>query len=201
MAETRTGRQVAKRPSTIVSVVVALALLVWWQFPTLAGHGGRTDVLIMSDGFLRSHDRPMTLRIHEDGYSLAWGPEVADWCSVPSVMKEVVHRFQPTTVVLSFGTTGTCGDDARRRAIESAGDRSVVIVRQPGAPGQGSVEAGVTVVDPARLVGETAVATSMSCQWWESCGSDGKVEVRDARGELTADGADRVARMLVAQLP
>jgi hypothetical protein len=201
MAEMRTGTQVAKRPSTIAAVVVALALLVWWQFPTLAGHGGRTDVLIMSDGFLRGHDRPVTFRIHEDGYSLAWGADVADWCSVPTALKAAVAQFHPTTVVLSYGITGTCGADAQRRAVQSAGDRAVVIVRQPGAAAEPTSDAGATVVDPARLVGETAAATSMPCQWWESCGSNGTVEVRDARGELTVEGADRVARMLVAQLP
>jgi hypothetical protein len=41
----------------------------------------------------------------------------------------------------------------------------------------------------------------MPCQWWDICTPDGTIAVRTANGDLTAEGGDRVARMIVAELP
>jgi hypothetical protein len=57
------------------------------------------------------------------------------------------------------------------------------------------------LVDPTRFVGDQLSATSMPCQWWESCTADGTVVVRDPAGALTPEGGDRVARIIVAELP
>jgi hypothetical protein len=158
-------------------------------------------VLIIADGFLTGNAQPVTYRIHEDGRSLVWGPAVGDWCSLPTVVTAEVARVHPTTVVLSIGAKGQCDGDVFQRAVEAAGARTVVVVRQPGASGVERDGAGARTVDPTRLIGGSLVLTSLPCQWWDRCEADGKVLVRDAHGALTAAGTDRVARMLVAELP
>jgi hypothetical protein len=182
------------------SILVAVVGTIWWQYPALADQGARTDVLIVDDGFLSASERPVTYRIHEDGRSLAWAATVHDWCSVPPVLRGAVEREQPTIIVISVGLVGPCGGDPVGQAIAAAGGRTVVVIREPGGDDV-AFDPGPVLVDPTPLVGRSSTSTSMPCQWWDSCDASGQVRVRDAKGALTAAGADRVARMLVAQLP
>ena len=184
-------------------VVLLVAGVLWWQWPVVAGYDARLDVALVTDRFLSSTERPITYRIHEDGRSLRWVGEAGSWCDAAAAVQRVVAESRPAAIVLSFGDAGGCGPAAVTAAVRAAGGHRVLIVVQPG---RSAVEttadrAGATLIDPSRFVGDQAVATSMPCQWWDTCGADGTVPVRAADGSLTPEGGDRVARLIVAQLP
>ena len=88
-------------------------------------------------------------------------------------------------------------------AVQAARGHTVLIVAQPGRGGieSAAAQAGATLIDPSRFIGDQLTATAMPCQWWESCTADGTIAVRVADGSLTPEGGDRVARMIVAELP
>jgi hypothetical protein len=177
--------------------------LVWWQWPTIAGHDARTDVVLLTDGFLTSTERPVTYRIHEDGRSLRWDAGATSWCNAADAVRKVEDEFDPAAIVLSFGDATGCDSAALVSAVTAARGHRVLIVEQPGRSGIESAAdgAGATLIDPTRFIGDQLAATSMPCQWWETCTADGSIAVRTADGSLTPEGGDRVARIIVAELP
>ena len=189
-------------PAKIVAILAIVVALLWWQWPTLAGHDKRTDVVLITDGFLSSSQLPVTNRIHEDGRSLLWAEDATSWCNAPDAVSRAVEQFDPAAVVLSFSDAAGCEATAVTDAVHAANGHSVVIVAQPGRSGieAAGKSAGATLIDPTRYIGDQPMATSMPCQWWDIC-TEGSVPVRTADGELTAEGSDRVARMIVAELP
>jgi hypothetical protein len=186
-----------------MSVLVVAAALVWWQWPTISGQDARTDVVLLTDGFLTSTERPVTYRIHEDGRSLRWDGDASSWCGAADAVRRVEDEFSPAAIVLSFADATGCDATAVTDAVQAAQGHTVVIVTQPGRSGIESAGArdGATLIDPSRFVGGQLEATSMPCQWWETCTADGTIAVRTTDGDLTAEGGDRVARMIVAELP
>ena len=189
-------------PAKLVVVLAVVAGLLWWQWPTIAGHGKRTDVVLLTDGFLTSTELPVTNRIHEDGRSLRWDDTATSWCNAADAVRHAVDDFDPAAIVLSFSDATGCDATAVTNAVHAANGHSVVIVAQPGRSGIEAVtdRAGATLIDPTRYIGDQLTATSLPCQWWETC-TDGTVAVRTADGALTAEGSDRVARLIVAELP
>ncbi|MEY2581770.1 MAG: hypothetical protein QOE09_1619 [Ilumatobacteraceae bacterium] len=159
--------------------------------------------MLVSDGFLRSNERPVTYRIHEDGRSLRWDPGATSWCDAANVVRRIEADFNPAAIVLSFASADGCDSDAVTSAVLAAKGHSVLVVAQPGGSGfeSAAAQAGATVIDPSTFVGDQLTATALPCQWWETCTADGTVAVRTADGLLTAEGGDRVARLIVAQLP
>jgi hypothetical protein len=103
--------------------------------------------------------------------------------------------------VVSLADASDCDESAVSDVVRAAGGHMVLIVAQPGRSGVEGAAADTTVIDPARFVGDQLAATSMPCQWWDTCTADGTIAVRNADGSLTPEGADRVARMIVGQLP
>jgi hypothetical protein len=190
-------------PAKLVSVVAVVVALVWWQWPTIAGHDKRTDVVLLTDGFLTSTELPVVNRIHEDGRSLRWDEAATSWCNAADAVGRAVDQFDPAVIVLSFSDATGCDAAALTDAVHAAKGHSVVIVAQPGRSGieTTSDRAGAALIDPTRYIGDQLTATSMPCQWWEICTVDGTIAVRSADGQLTAEGGDRVARMIVAELP
>jgi hypothetical protein len=190
-------------PAKLVSILAVVAALVWWQWPTIAGHDKRTDVVLLTDGFLTSTERPVTNRIHEDGRSLRWDGGATSWCDAADAVRRAVDQFDPAALVLSFSDATGCDATALTNAVHEAKGHSVLIVAQPGRSGIETATdgTGATLIDPTRFIGDQVTATSMPCQWWETCTADGTIAVRTADGELTAEGGDRVARMIVAELP
>jgi hypothetical protein len=184
-------------------VVAAIAALVWWQWPTISGQDARTDVVLLTDGFLTSTERPVTYRIHEDGRSLAWDRQATSWCDAANAVRRVEADSDPAAIVLSFADATGCDANAVTDAVRAARGHTVLIVSQPGRSGVEAAadRAGATLIDPARFIGDQPTATALPCQWWESCTADGTIAVRTADGQLTAEGGDRVARMIVAELP
>ena len=189
-------------PAKLVSVVAIVAALVWWQWPTIAGHDKRTDVVLLTDGFLTSTELPVDNRIHEDGRSLKWDASATSWCNAADAVHRAVDEFDPAAIVLSFSDATGCDATALTNAVHAANGHSVLIVAQPGRSGIEATtdRAGATLIDPTRYIGDQLTSTSLPCQWWETC-TDGAVEVRTADGDLTPEGTDRVARLIVAELP
>jgi hypothetical protein len=183
--------------------VALVAGLVWWQWPTIDGQDARTDVVLVTDGFLSSTELPVVNRIHEDGRSLQWDKAETSWCNAADAVSRAVDQFDPAAVVLSFSDATGCDATAVTDAVRAARGHSVVIVTQPGRSGieAAGTRAGATLIDPTRYIGDQITATSLPCQWWDICTADGTVPVRTADGDLTAEGGDRVARMIVAELP
>ncbi len=179
------------------------AALVWWQWPTITGHDTRTDIVLLTDGFLTSTERPVTYRIREDGRSLLWDGGATSWCGAADAVRRIEAESNPAAIVLSFADATGCDTTALTDAVHAANGHSVVIVAQPGRSGieAAADRAGATLIDPTRFIGAQPVATSMPCQWWESCTADGTIAVRISDGSITAEGGDRVARMIVAELP
>jgi len=190
-------------PAKLVSIVAIVAALLWWQWPTVAGHDKRTDVVLLTDGFLTSTELPVTNRIHEDGRSLRWDEGATSWCNAADAVRSAVDQFDPAAFVLSFSDSTGCDATAVTDAVRAANGHSVVIVAQPGRSGIETTtdHAGATLIDPTPFIGDQLTATSMPCQWWDICTADGTIAVRTANGDLTAEGGDRVARMIVAELP
>ena len=190
-------------PAKLVSILAVVVAFVWWQWPLIAGHDTRTDVVLLSDGFLTSTELPVTNRIHEDGRSLRWDADATSWCDAPDAVRRAVDAYDPAAVVLSFSAATGCDVTAVTDAVRAAAGHTVLIVAQPGRTGMEAAadHAGATVIDPTRFIGDQLAATSLPCQWWETCTADGTVAVRTAAGDLTPEGSDRVARLIVAELP
>ena len=182
--------------------LVVVAALLWWQWPLIADHDSRTDVVLMTDGLLTTTERPVTYRIHEDGRSVRWDAGATTWCGAAEAVRRVDAELDPAAIVLSFADASGCDANALTEAVRAAHGRRVLIVTQPGRSGieVAADRAGATLIDPSRFIGDQPVATSMPCQWWESCPAEGVIVVRTADGSLTAEGGDRVARIIVAEL-
>lgn len=189
-----------------IGAVVAVAAigLAWWWWPTFTGQAGGTDVVIVGDQFLTTSEREVTYRIHEDGFSIEWSPEIADWCDASAAVTRAIADHDPTHVVVSAladGTCGTPGPELRRAVADAADGTRLVVVVQPGdgAIAEDFAGTGAVVVEPQRLLGLPG-ELEQPCQWWDTCQPNGLVTVRDASGALTPEGTTRVARMIVPAL-
>ncbi len=184
-------------------MLAVIAALLWWQWPLIAGYDSRTDVVLLTDGFLTSTERPVTYRIHEDGRSLQWDADATSWCGAADAVRKASAELDPAAIVLSFANATGCDTSSVTDAVRAAHGHRVLIVAQPGRSGIEAIadRAEATLIDPSVFIGDQPVATSMPCQWWESCTADGTIPVRTADGSLTPEGGDRVARIIVAELP
>ncbi|MEO7370640.1 MAG: hypothetical protein ABI949_11425 [Ilumatobacteraceae bacterium] len=195
--------ELVRSPARLLTIAAVVAGVLWWQWPTIAGHDERTDVVLLTDGFLSPGERPVTYRIHEDGRSLRWDSEATSWCNAATAVSKIEAAANPAAIVLSFADANGCDATAVTDAVRAAHGHSVLIVAQPGRSGIEATadRSGATLIDPTRYIGAQLAATALPCQWWETCTADGTIAVREAGGSLTAEGGDRVARMIVAQLP
>lgn len=193
------GRRVGSVPISWIAVLaVALVVVGWWGWPSVNGSSDQLDVLVVADPAVVAGETTIARAVRGDGLSAAFAAPADDWCSAAPVIAEAVAARSPSIVVLSFASLGGCGSAGVQAAIAAAGDRRVIVVAQAG-DARDSVLAVGDAVDPARLVGADAVATRMTCKWWDAC-DNGSVAVRDDAGHLTDAGFERVARLLVAQL-
>jgi len=178
-----------------------LAGALWWQWPALTGAADKLDVGIVTDGLVQHVEQPVSRRIREDGHTVAWFDSATTWCDAPAAVDTAVAAGAGT-IVVSFAADDGCADTAVSAVQRAAQGRRLIVVLQPGGSGVEAAfaRAGVTVVDPTRLIGAAGQAASLGCQWWDICPPNGFIAVRDADGSLTLDGGERVARMLVAVL-
>jgi hypothetical protein len=178
--------------------------VLWWQWPVMAGHRDRTDVVVVGDAFLERASGALERQIRDTGRAVeVTAPR--GWCD-PAVVSGVADVVHPSgAVVVSYG-----GDEACDLAgvVDRLRDdvATVVVVRQPGvAWPDGLADSGAVLVEPERLVGSGAPDTVLGCEWWDAvwlqpCGIDGAVPVTDGSGALTDLGLDRLARMVAGAI-
>jgi hypothetical protein len=185
--------------------VLALALL-WWWWPSINPPAAEeADVAVITDDVLRGYDRPVGDRLREAGRAVRW-LELTDVCDG---LDRVEEDTASVDVVVLAVEQLPCPDRVARWAGSRPGGPDSVLLVMPSEPAAVSAEefGGVGVVDVSRLTGATGTEATMPCQWWDQrqgfepqvC-TAGQVTVRDG-GALTEQGADRVARAIVAQLP
>lgn len=198
----RRGRRAGR--GAALSLGAAVLGVLWWQWPALAGHRDRTDVVVVSDPFLDRAQGALERQIRDTGRSVeVTAPR--GWCdeAVTSGVGDVVHASG--AIVLSYAGDEPCdlGDTIARLRDAAA---TVVVVRQPGvAWPDGLAQSGAVLVEPERLVGDAQPSTVLGCEWWDAvwlqpCGVDGAAPVTDEAGELTDLGLDRLARMVAGAL-
>ncbi|MEX1104948.1 MAG: hypothetical protein WEB78_02010 [Ilumatobacteraceae bacterium] len=187
-----------------LSLGAAVVGVIWWQWPALAGHRDRTDVVVIADDFLVPGIGALEAGIRTTGRAV----EVTSprgWCD-PAVVSGVPGVVDANgAVVLAYGGDEPCELLA---TIESLDDsvETVVVVRQPGATWPDGIDvSGAVLVEPERLVGSGEASTVLVCEWWDAvwlqpCGVDGAAPVTDASGALTEFGYDRLARMVAGAL-
>jgi hypothetical protein len=184
-------------------VVVVLAGLLWWWWPQITDEAAGTDVAIVGDSFLRSAEREVTYRIHEDGFSLVWAdPAPSSWCEAADAVRRVVSTAHPSIVVVSFRDEGICGGGpaaARAAVTQAAAGARVIVVTNPAADPAAPAPVGAAVVDPTRLLGPDGTVEE-GCLWFDACLPNGRVAVREADGALAPSGQTRVARLIVTAL-
>jgi hypothetical protein len=183
-----------RRAFAAAAVVLGALVVVWWAWPTFAGHDERLGVLVVGDSFLEPARRSIELQAREIGQSVRWERLDETWCTDPAAFDQLVDDADPEHVVLSSTTVERCAGVRE--------DREAVAVVEPGSGSDVATleRAGYDVVDPERLVGRPGGDPRMECEWWETCDGDGRIAVRDDSGALTPAGNERVARMIVAAL-
>lgn len=177
--------------------VVIVGAAVWWAWPMLT-RDDRPDVLVIDDGFLAGGRRSLELRARESGRTVRWTEFDVTWCDDPAELRRVLDDVDPHRVVLTAAPTPAC--------TMSIGDAlsgyDPVAVVEPGtavAPAD-LTAAGFAVEDPEHLIGRPSPDLRLACLWWEACEPEGHVAVRDAIGDLTPVGYERLARGIVAAM-
>ncbi|MGZ4806116.1 MAG: hypothetical protein ACXV5U_07010, partial [Ilumatobacteraceae bacterium] len=128
-------RELVSSPAKLIVVLGLVAGVLWWQWPTVAGYDKRTDVVMLTDNFLTSTERPVTYRIHEDGRSVQWDASATSWCDAADAVRRIEAALNPAAFVLSFADSTGCDASALTRAVQAARGHSVLIVTQPGRSG------------------------------------------------------------------
>src|SRR5258706_2076498 len=128
-------RQLLSSPAKVVTVLAVIAALLWWQWPLIAGYDSRTDVVLLTDGFLTSTEPPVTYRIHEDRRSLQWDADATSWCGAADAVRKASAELDPAAIVLSFANATGCDTSSVTDAVRAAHGHRVLIVAQPGRSG------------------------------------------------------------------
>lgn len=178
----------------IGAAAVSVAALMWWWPSIFPPADAEIDVSIISDDFLVGFTRPVSDRVHESGRTTSW-IEGVDVCEFST---DATSSNADVIVVTGAGLNSCPA------VLSDLADHAgrVIVIAQPGRTDINALPAGLTVVDPERLIGPAGAGLTLPCQWWEedAC-SDGFVAVRNADGSLTREASDRIARMVVAELP
>ena len=188
-----------RRAPLAAGLVLGAIAVVWWAWPSLAGHDERLGVLVVADPFLDPGRRPIELLARESGRSVAWERFQDEWCSDAEALTRAVDQRDPERLVLPAATLERCAE----AVADALGGRHVIAVVEPGSGPDAAIPATAAadvVVDPERLVGRPGDDPRRPCEWWETCDGDGRIAVRDDSGALTEAGRERVARMIVAAL-
>lgn len=183
--------------AALVGVLVVVAAGLWWLWPTFTGADDDIDVLVVADGELAEARRSVELRVREAGLSIAWR-EAPGLCDDVDAFSALADELDPGRVVVALGDGPAC-PEAAATAMHGA-DQLVVVAAGEGSDPAALVTAGFDVVDPTRLIGSPGGSVVLPCEWWEQPCPPGGMVVREADGSLSEAGAERLARVLVAEL-
>jgi len=199
-----------------VSLVVALAAVLYWWWPGIEGSGDlvqKPAVLVIGNGDLKNAQTVVSRRLIEEGLTVAWVDAPESWCEVPGVLERTDIQPKRGIVIsldspVSFESCEMETDEVARSVVDALqrfdATHSVVVTGlsvlvDPIVVALQKLE--VRVVDPSILLAD--VDEHVDCLWWDDCLPDengiGYVIVRDSDG-LTLAGQQRVARMIVANV-
>ncbi len=188
---------------TTVLLAVLVAALAWW-WPALSGQSSQLDVLVLGNGHFADSREVIERRLREDGFSVRWADGIDGWCDAAEDLPQLLAQDDPQRVVASFVGTDDCPDGAKA-LVGAAGGHRVFVAVQPGRHSEEEIAAilaldadGLTVVDPSTLL--SPIGTDAVCLWWDECRPEGLVAIRGVDGRLTAGGAQRVVRSLLAAM-
>jgi hypothetical protein len=182
--------------------VAVLATSWWW--PRLSGRDEQLSVLVVGDGQMQQSRDAVERQLRGLGLSVEWYEAPDSWCAAAQVLPALIADRRPQRVVASFVNNGSCADGVEA-VVQAAGETSLVVQIQPGQQPDTTVQQlielrsqGVISVDPSPLL--PALGNDAPCLWWDDCGPNGLVMIRDSEGKVMAAGAQRVARALAAVL-
>jgi hypothetical protein len=201
------GGNTSRRRALIAvgGVVAVVAFLAWWWWPVLTSDDG-LDVLVIGSGDVSASSIALEQRLREQGHVVRVEELDGDWCAAAGTVPGLVRAYEPRLVIIGMRDLGTCAGDPVRETLAALDGVDVIAVAQPGSAATALADAaraeGITLADPARLMGSNSAGEELACQWWDSTWCrDGVVQVRDLAGRLTRAGTERVARVVVAEIP
>ena len=183
-----------RRPFLVGAAILVVAILWWW--PGITGNGQR--VTVIGSGEIDGARQDLSRRLREAGLSVEWVTGVETWCEVAAA---VDRRAADTTVVLAPGDFGPCADPVEGILNDTfdreLAERTVVVAVSDSREAEALVDRGARLVPVERLIGDPD--ERVPCVWWEDCPVSGGVITRDGGG-LTAEGLQRLARLITAQV-
>jgi hypothetical protein len=189
-------------PAAGAPVLGVGAVVLWALWPTLRGPERGTDVFVIGSGDVAASTEPLERRVREAGFTIRT-QTAPDWCVAASSVAARVAEIRPEYVVIGIADVGGCPGEPVGTTLAALHDVRVVVVAEPGDAAvttRAAAEArGITIADPTRLLG-TDAPSIQPCQWWDVSCPTGSVEVRDGEGRLTAAGAERLARVVAAEI-
>lgn len=175
--------------------VGAAAVATWYLWPVVSGNHG--DVAVYGGGTIESSVDLLSFQLRDRGRGVQWFAAGSTWCELAELDIAV---DDVDLVVLAPESLGTCDGQPAATTVSRLSREVDVIAIAIGGAGAATASTatnGATVVDSTVLLGTSDVA-SMPCEWWDNCA--GTVEIRDATGELTPAGHERLARMISAAI-
>lgn len=176
----------------LIAIVLLVVLVLWWWWPGVTGQSTSVTVVVTSD--VESAREEIGRRLREEGFSVRWETKIRTWCDLAD--------FDGNPVVVSTAGLADCERTAAE-IVDSLSSKSIahwVVIDLENAGTAMAVEQrlrskGARYVAVQRLIGD--VGEARPCVWWEECDETGRTITRDENG-LTADGRDRLARLITA---
>lgn len=180
----------------MIGVVLVAAFLLWWWWPGVAGQGRTITVVATSD--VDSAREEIGRRLREEGFSVRWSNTIQSWCD----LGDEVGSLDGGRIVLSPPGLAVCKRPASE-VLDSLASNEIsrwVVIDLESSLTLAEVNKilhskGARFVATDRLIGE--IDEARPCVWWEDCDATGRTITRTGSG-LTADGRDRLARLITA---
>lgn len=177
-----------RRPGTTVGVwvVVSLAGLLWWGWPTLSGADDDPPVIVVLENSLADAAPVFDKAIRERGRRARVVVLEGAWCAGPPALTSQEATLR---VVVADPEPGC---DPWSQIPEASNWRWIA---PSGLPPDRPAPDWVAGVDLTWSLGDGGVLRR-ACEWWDVCEADGQIAVRSEPGVLTFAGAVRVARTI-----
>jgi len=158
--------------------------------------GGSGGVAAIGDDSFAVVGPALGSQLRDRGHGFVDLAPVQDWCDLATALPGTALADAVDVLVIAVADRGDCAADPVAAVLEQLDERGlepVVVV----FPGEEPPASDVRSVLTQQLLGAPG-ETDMPCQWWDDCPVGGTVQVRSADDDLSAVGADRIARMVAA---
>lgn len=187
---------IGRHRRAVLATGVTLVAGTWFLWPAI--DAGSADVAVIADGSIDEFGNALGTHVRDRGHGFVKLPALTDMCGLAAGLPSIKMSDAIDTLVIAVAERGSCADDPLVSVLGQLDQRGidpVVVV----FPGQANPANDVRMVLAQQLIGAPGEA-NMPCEWWDDCPAGGVVQVRSASGEVTAVGADRVARMVAATI-